>query len=225
MTTTERQYEMVPTTGPHSPERDAPLDAVFDAVGDRECRTLLRHLAETDGGPVAVEDLAERLAESDATGRTTARLHHTLLPKLADAGFLDYDADDRTVRYRSDRRLEAVLSTLDRGVEESPVSLDALLDALSAFRRRRALVTLLTHGDLPLADLADEVAVGEYDRPLPEIDAETVLEVYLSLYHTHVPKLADAGLVEYDQQGDFVALTDAAAAVEPRVRALCDHGE
>lgn len=222
MTTTERRYDMLADTGPHSPERDAPLDAVFDALADSKCRTLLGHLAEWGDEPITVEELAARLGEADDSRALVARLHHTLLPKLADAGFLDYDGDCESVRYLPDDRLEAVLSTVEREVDDPAVSLTALFDALGDVRRRHALATLLTHGDLPLPDLADEVAVAERERALSQIDPDDVLQVYLSLYHTHVPKLTDVGLVKYDQERDFVALTDTACAVESTVQALCD---
>lgn len=224
MTTTERRYDTFADAGPHSSECDAPLDAVFDALADSQCRTLLEHLAEYDEDAVGVEELAANLADGDASHALVARLHHNLLPKLVGADFLDYDADDESVRYRPDDCLEAVLSTVECEIEDPAVSLTALFDVLADVRRRDALVTLLSHGDLPLPDLADEVAVAERDEPLQQIDADDVLQVYLSLYHTHVPKLTDVGLVEYDQERDFVALTDTARAVEATVRALCDPG-
>ncbi|QLH83508.1 hypothetical protein HZS54_18555 [Halosimplex pelagicum] len=65
--------------------------------------------------------------------------------------------------------------------------------------------TLDDHGcELTLADLADETARREHDRPVSEIASETVSEIYLALYHTHVPKLADGDAVRYDQDHDIV---------------------
>jgi hypothetical protein len=78
---------------------------------------------------------------------------------------------------------------------------------------------------LPAHLAADEVAVAECDRVLPEIDADAVLQFYLSLYHTHVPKLADAGLVEYGQARDFVTVTDEGRALESVVPAIGDAVE
>lgn len=223
MTTTDRRYDVLADIGSHRPDRDAPLDAVFDALADSQCRTLLGHLAECDDDRVGVEDLAAHIADADDPRSLVAHLHHVLLPKLADAGFLDYDTDRGAVRYRPDARLDAVLSTVESEVDDAPaVSPTALFDALGDVRRRHALVTLLTHGDLSLPDLADEVAVAEHDDHLPEIDPDAVLQVYLSLYHTHVPKLSDVGLVEYDQERDFVTLTDTGHALESTVRSLCD---
>ncbi|AGB30511.1 hypothetical protein C488_07117 [Natrinema pellirubrum DSM 15624] len=94
-------------------------------------------------------------------------------------------------------------------------------DVLSHHRRRYALQCLREYETpLALADLADEVAVREHDRPLPEISAEAVKRIYVSLYHTHVPKLADADYVRYSQERDEVALLDHVARLEQRRRYL-----
>lgn len=87
-------------------------------------------------------------------------------------------------------------------------------DLLATERRRHALRCLTDHGSLALPDLADEVARREHDAPLPEIPEDAVLRIYLSLYHTHVPKLAEAGVVRYSQDRDVVALAEQADAVE-----------
>lgn len=72
-------------------------------------------------------------------------------------------------------------------------------------RRALLLECLLEHDEpVSLPDLADEVAIREHDRDLTGIEAEVVRDIYLSLYHTHVPKLAEVGLVEYDQSADLV---------------------
>lgn len=130
------------------------------------------------------EDITEvgHVNHEDHHERVVASLYHAHLPKLADAGVLDYDADRGTVQSRSNARLEIVLSTAeDLDLSDTEVSLDAVFDVLANARRRTALRTLMTHGDLPLPDLADEVAVTEHDRPLTEIDDDAVLQVYLSL--------------------------------------------
>lgn len=40
------------------------------------------------------------------------------------------------------------------------------------------------------------------------VDREQAKQVHCSLYHLHVPKLAEAGLVEYDEGERRVALAD-----------------
>jgi hypothetical protein len=95
--------------------------------------------------------------------------------------------------------------------------------ALLANRRRRdALGCLFEHVTVTLADLADEVAIREYDVPLPDISEDDVAEIYFSLYHCHVPKLVDAGYAQYDQEDDLVGLTEHAMEREDRIRDLID---
>ncbi|TYL37208.1 DNA-binding protein [Natronococcus pandeyae] len=63
------------------------------------------------------------------------------------------------------------------------------------------------HHVVTLADLADELAVKEHGMTIDGIPADAVTEIYLSLYHCHVPKLVDANIVEYDQDQDLVSIT------------------
>lgn len=101
---------------------------------------------------------------------------------------------------------ELTLSLLDSLPRDcSPEQLSAALRLLSNQRRRRTLRVVREHGEaMTLPDVADEVAVREHDRPLPEISAETVSDIYISIYHDHLPRLVDAGLLAYDQDRDLV---------------------
>lgn len=84
-----------------------------------------------------------------------------------------------------------------------------LFDLFSEERRRHVVDCLAEHRTtMALADLADEVATREHDAPLTEIPAEDVKQIYMSLYHNHVPKLANAGVVAYHQEPDMVLPVD-----------------
>lgn len=92
--------------------------------------------------------------------------------------------------------------------------LDDLFDILSSRRRRYILQCLREHGpQVSLPDLADEVSVQTYDCPITDVPEEDVLEIYVSLYHRHIPKLADAGIVDYEQERDLVRLAENADQV------------
>jgi len=95
------------------------------------------------------------------------------------------------------------------GLDES-----TLHDLLSSERRRHALDCLTDHGPMALPDLADEVAAREHDELLSQVPEDAVLTTYLSLYHTHVPKLQTADVVDYDQDSDLVALADDASTLD-----------
>lgn len=100
---------------------------------------------------------------------------------------------------------------------------DTAFELLAHRRRRTALRCLSDHApSISLADLAEQVAVRETGRPLPDIDPDEVLQVYLSLYHVHVPKLADAAVVEYVQDRDLVTLPADQTALD-RLLALAEH--
>lgn len=60
---------------------------------------------------------------------------------------------------------------------------------------------------MALSDLADEIAGWEAGTETEEVPRSAVERVHVSLYHAHVPKLADAGIVNYDRDRDVVALS------------------
>lgn len=86
------------------------------------------------------------------------------------------------------------------------LSEDTVFSLLSAGRRRAVLRTLeAADGELPLATLTREVAMAE--GVAPDADPGQFKTVYVSLYQTHVPALADAGVVEYDAERKVACLT------------------
>ena len=93
------------------------------------------------------------------------------------------------------------------------LSHEDLFDALAHERRRHLLDVLDEAGAaLSLSDLARSVARQERASPRP-VDDGTVKRVRLSLYHWHVPKLEDAGLVEFDPDARTVGLAVRVAAI------------
>lgn len=100
-----------------------------------------------------------------------------------------------------------VLDVLDRleSVETPPEELSSCLSLLASERRRHVITIVSGVGEpITLADVADEVAIRESGRPLTELSPERVARVYTSLYHDHLPRLQDAGIVTYDQERDLV---------------------
>jgi len=101
---------------------------------------------------------------------------------------------------------ETQTNALEAGHADSP---DTYFKILSNQRRRQALDCLQEYRNpMALSDLVDEVAIREYETRITEIPAEEVKEIYISLYHVHVPRMEDVGLVEYDQDTDLVALSE-----------------
>ena len=104
----------------------------------------------------------------------------------------------------------------------APPTASEAFDALADSRRRRICRLLLEHRSaLALSDVADEVAAAEHDGRFADIPEIAVARTYTSLYHTEIPRLTDAGLLEYDQELDAVAPTRHLESVAP----LLDRAE
>lgn len=98
--------------------------------------------------------------------------------------------------------------------EESLQQLEPL-DPATAFEllshsTRIGLLECLADYDetLALADAAEEIACAVEDKPVQDIEAESVKQIYMALYHSHIPRLEAHNVVQYDQDRDLVALTD-----------------
>ena len=97
---------------------------------------------------------------------------------------------------------------IDRGEQDGTLPDAEICDLLSNDRRRETIDILLdTDADqLELRDLAGKIAARECENGEPERQHEQ--SVYVSLHQTHLPKLDNCDLIEYDDDRKAVALTD-----------------
>lgn len=99
-------------------------------------------------------------------------------------------------------------------MKDNDRSLDDVFGALAHPRRRDILHVLAEHDtSLTLSDLTNEIARRERDTSVDERSEEMIESIHLNLYHRHVPKLAEAGLVEYDRGTNFVELDGSARSL------------
>jgi hypothetical protein len=98
--------------------------------------------------------------------------------------------------------------------DEGTLTQDDVFDILSSARRRYVLYLLRTEGPMELTDLAEHVAAWENDTNIDALTKQQRKRVYVSLYQTHVPKLADADLVEYDKDSGRVELASRAGDID-----------
>ncbi|MFB6302108.1 MAG: ArsR family transcriptional regulator [Haloferacaceae archaeon] len=82
--------------------------------------------------------------------------------------------------------------------ESQPHRLDLVFGILQNERRRRVLRYLQEHESTTQGELAEHVAAIENDVPRKSLTSTQRKRVYVSLYQSHLPKLRDAGAVEYD---------------------------
>lgn len=84
----------------------------------------------------------------------------------------------------------------------SQETIDAIHELLSSRRRRFVLFYLFEEGRAQLTTLSQRIAASEHDREPDELPVDIRQQTYLDLYHTHVPKLTEHGIVEYcDEEG------------------------
>lgn len=86
---------------------------------------------------------------------------------------------------------------------------DTLFDLVAHHRRRHLIDCLREHRAMTMRDLAEAVAVREYERPLEEISPKGLKGVYLTIYHAHIPKLERANVIGYVRERDAVVPGDA----------------
>lgn len=99
-------------------------------------------------------------------------------------------------------------------IDESPQQVESLAPEtvfqLLSHSIRLGLLECLNDYDqtLALADASEEIACAVEDKPVQDIDAESIKRIYMSLYHSHIPQLEVHDIVHYNQERDLVALTD-----------------
>jgi hypothetical protein len=93
--------------------------------------------------------------------------------------------------------------------------------------RRRRVLQYITGGDstYEMRDIAEQVAAWEHDTTLQALKSDERQRVYIALYQSHLPKLADVGLIDYNQSRGIVERKDAIERVEPYLDVQPDADE
>jgi DNA-binding transcriptional ArsR family regulator len=109
---------------------------------------------------------------------------------------------------------ETTESEEEQVIEESP-SLDLIFGILKNGRRRRVIQYLRdAEGEVTLSDLAEHIAAIENDTTPAQLTSSERKRVYVGLYQCHLPKMDDAGVVEYNQARGLVRRTNQAKYYE-----------
>lgn len=100
----------------------------------------------------------------------------------------------------------------------APEELDRLYTVLSNARRRAVLRHLIEEGgESTLSDLAEATAAEENGMPVVQLTSDLRKRTYVALYQCHLPKLADLGIVEYNQERGTVELLEEPGALVPHL--------
>ncbi|WP_459195079.1 DUF7344 domain-containing protein [Halosimplex sp. J119] len=96
-------------------DEDGGLDTAFELLADGRRRAVIEVLRTAPDGsldlPVLVEGVASETG--DDPEKLAPALYHTHLPKLDDAGVIDFDPGPRVVHYHSAPLLERCLDVVN----------------------------------------------------------------------------------------------------------------
>ncbi|MFC5367874.1 helix-turn-helix domain-containing protein [Salinirubrum litoreum] len=88
------------------------------------------------------------------------------------------------------------------------LSRDLVFATLSNARRRYVLHYLKRHGGpATIRQLAEQIAAWENGTTMAEVTYKQRKRVYTSLHQTHLPKLADAGIIESERSWEAITLS------------------
>lgn len=113
------------------------------------------------------------------------------------------------------------------GMGRTPASLtqDEVFTLLSNPRRRGVLHYLRrVEGAADLSDMATRIAAWEYGTAVEELSADQRKRVYTSLQQTHLQKLDEAGVVDYDDEAARVHPTEATDDLEVYLEVVPGRG-
>jgi hypothetical protein len=98
--------------------------------------------------------------------------------------------------------------------EDAPaedVSSDVLYSLLADKRRRYTLHYLKQRREqVAVREVAEQVAAWENGKSVEELTSQERKRVYIALYQSHLPKLADAGVIEYNRSRGIIERTERA---------------
>lgn len=96
---------------------------------------------------------------------------------------------------------------------EAVLELDHVYEVLGHPRRRYLCYTLLEGTSWSLTELSRKVAAWENDNSIAEVTEPEVESVYVSLFHAHIPKLVEEGVVAFDGDAETITTAEHASQV------------
>jgi len=98
------------------------------------------------------------------------------------------------------------------GPEE--IRLDVIFDILKNQRRRHVLRYLREYETTTLSDLAEHVAALENGKDVQSLTSSERKRVYVGLYQCHLPRMNDAGVIDFDSDRGRIELNDTAEQLD-----------
>jgi len=173
---------------------------LFDLLSNHRARGVLRTLRDRLDG-VTPPDLATVLASeehgvplhdvtADQRTRILTSLRHHHLPKLESASLVTTD-DGGRVRLTDPLAMSAAPAENALALRADPDVIDRTFAALASEKRRSILAALRDESEMEVGALVTHLT--------DDLDGLTETDATVSLHHRHLPKLDEAGVVDYDR--------------------------
>lgn len=102
--------------------------------------------------------------------------------------------------------------------DSETLSKNVVFELLTSPRRRGVIRYLkATGGEVTRGELAEQLAAAEHDIDQEAVSAQQRKRLYISLYQVHLPRMADAEVIEYDEDRGTVELTAKADQLVPYI--------
>jgi hypothetical protein len=197
----------------------------LNILAHTQCRYVCHYFRDASTEVATVGDLEEFLREQApavaAETQAGIHLHHVTLPKLAETGVIEYDARSQTARYRGHPLIEHWLNRIVESDAGQPAesllaedALDTIFECLRHPACRRVLRALPSHSPR-----------GEAEVPRSEADTTEADDVAIELHHVHLPKLAEAGYIEWDPATATIRRGPNFDEIAPLLDAVGDYTE
>lgn len=100
--------------------------------------------------------------------------------------------------------------------ESAQLSKDVVFELLKNQRRRDALRYLKDNdGEATLSDMAEYIAAKENDITVEALSSSQRKRVYIGLYQCHLPKMSDAGVIDFEKNRGDIELRSLVEQLEP----------
>nr|WP_049941850.1 hypothetical protein [Haloterrigena turkmenica] len=122
---------------------------------------------------------------------------------------------------KTDRRSSTGTPSHDPPSDEpEALSPDDIFHILQTNRRRDAISYLLDReGPVKMSDIAEHVSAKEHETTVAELTSTQRQRVYIPLYQSHLPKLDEKGVIDYNKPRGIVRPTERIEVFRPYLEA------
>ncbi|WP_425499371.1 DUF7344 domain-containing protein [Natronosalvus caseinilyticus] len=101
------------------------------------------------------------------------------------------------------------------------IEFDTVLD-LCQSRRRRIVLALFAdqQRSLTVNDLIKAIVKHDHHESITEVSAEVLTQIGIELKHAHIPRMEEAGVIEYNSKRKLAEPTDQFDQLQPYLSAI-----